>query len=256
MNKKIAYLLFVIILSGVANNAFAWGKRGHYMVSEIAFSFLDTNVRAEVHKYLGEITIEQAGTWMDDMRSDHRYDYMKPWHYVNVEKGKEYEPNNEENAVNELNKVIKELEHKEKLSDDDIKKDVLILFHLVGDLHQPLHAGYSIDKGGNDISVDYIGKTSNLHRVWDSEIIEGENITVQDCMASIKKYNKSSLAKLKKIDVVEWMNSSRAQLSDVYDFKNNVIDKAYAEKNKPLIENDIFTAGVRLASVLETVFKK
>ena len=59
----------------------------------------------------------------------------------------------------------------DKLYDDQIKTDLFYLFHLVGDLHQPLHTGYPDDKGGNLIDVSYLYKSyhTNLHTVWDDE---------------------------------------------------------------------------------------
>ena len=54
--------------------------------------------------------------------------------------------------------------------------DLLELFHLIGDLHQPLHVGFGEDKGGNTFEVQFNDKGSNLHKVWDSEIIEYKNL--------------------------------------------------------------------------------
>lgn len=256
MKKGFTIVLTLALLCPFMNKAFGWGRKGHAMVAEIAFSYLDTATRAKVHQYLGDMTIEAAGSWMDDMRSDHAFDYMKTWHYINVEKGKPYVQDNSENVVNELKRVISELEHYKTMRDEDVKKDVLVLFHLVGDLAQPLHTGYGSDKGGNDIKVKYLDHNSNLHLVWDSEIIESENITVADCMGMARKYNKARFNQLKQIDVVEWMNFSRSQLDDVYDFKDGTIDKAYVDKNKAVIENDVYLGGIHLYAVLEHCFKQ
>jgi len=89
--KKISVLLLVAaLIVSVPHVSFAWGKVGHGIVAEIAFSFLDKGTKEKIHKYLGKTSIEGASTWMDELRNDHRYDYMKPWHYVNIPKGKEY----------------------------------------------------------------------------------------------------------------------------------------------------------------------
>ena len=72
-----------------------------------------------------------------------------------------YKIDNEDNIVNELNKVIGELGKAETLTDANIQTDLLILLHLIGDLHQPLHDGYGIDKGGNTVQVSFMGKGSN-----------------------------------------------------------------------------------------------
>jgi hypothetical protein len=46
------------------------------------------------------------------------------------------------------------------------------VIHLVGDLHQPLHVGDNGDRGGNDTRVRFFTRGSNMHRVWDSGIID------------------------------------------------------------------------------------
>ena len=192
---------------------------------------------------------------MDDIKSDHRNDYMKQWHYVNVDKGRSYEETKEENIINQLTRVISELHHKENMKEEDIKKDVLIIFHLVGDLHQPLHVGYGNDKGGNDVHVKYKKNPTNLHRVWDSEIIESENVSLADCMKHLRSLDKEEIAALSVINVESWMRQPRSQLNGVYDFKDDEIDEAYISKNKKIIEDDILIAGIRLAAVLKDVLK-
>jgi hypothetical protein len=64
------------------------------------------------------------------------------------------------------------------------------------------------------------------------------------------------MEEFKKIDIVKWMQESRAYLPQVYDIKNNSIDEAYINKSIPIIEKQIFIAGVRLAAILNEIFKK
>jgi len=256
--KKISFFLLAsALIASLPHNTFAWGKKGHGIVAEIAFSFLDNKVKDSVNKYLGATTIEGASTWMDEIRSDHRYDYMKPWHYVNIAKGGEYVPNKDPNVVNALNNAIEELAHKQNLSDSVIKTDLMIIFHLVGDMHQPLHVGYESDKGGNDIQVKYLGRPTNLHRAWDTEIIEGENITTDQCLSLYKDFTKKEVAQLKEVNVAMWVKEPQALLGDVYSFntQDNTIDQAYIDKNKKIVEQQLLIAGIRLSAVLEQIFK-
>ena len=55
-----------------------------------------------------------------------------------------------------------------------------LLVHFVGDLHQPLHLGKKEDKGGNDIDILWFGKKSNLHRLWDSDIIDSSKFSFSE----------------------------------------------------------------------------
>ena len=48
----------------------------------------------------------------------------------------------------------------------------MMLIHLIGDMHCPMHAGRKQDRGGNGTTVKFFGKKSNLHSVWDSDLLE------------------------------------------------------------------------------------
>jgi S1/P1 Nuclease len=235
--------------------SFAWGKTGHEIVARIAFSFLDNNTQAAVRKALDNTTIEQASTWMDDVRKDHSYDYMKSWHYVNIEKGTQYVAGNDDNIVNAISKAISALEHKQNLSRDQVKINLMVIFHLVEDFHQPLHVGYGDDKGGNTVQVKYLDHNANLHWVWDNEIIESEHITVTECLKLYKSFTEGEVGQLREMNIKKWIQEPRALLAKVYDFHDNNIDQAYIDKNKILVEQQLLVAGIRLAAVLEHLFK-
>jgi S1/P1 Nuclease len=257
--KKIIFVV-VTILCCYGTASFGWGKIGHNIVAEMASNLISDNARAKTKEFLGETSFDAASTWMDEMRSNHEYDYMKPWHYTNVEKGKKYQQNTSPDIVNKLKETISALENYKKLSKEEVKTHLLVLFHLVGDFQMPLHVGYGVDKGGNDIKVDYLGHNSNLHRVWDTDIIESEHISVDDCMAVVKNMPKSKVEELKIINLDNfnspsfWFNEPRNLVERCYDFSNNTIDQKYVTKNKSIVEEQLAVGGIRLAAVLEHVF--
>lgn len=255
MKKTAFWTICLALAAGYTQQALGWGRKGHAIVAEIAMGMVDSSVRAQVRHILGDMTLEEAGNWMDDKRSDKHYDYMKSWHYVDFEKGTQYEHNDDHNVVNEMANAINQLEHRENLDNLDIQKNVLVIFHLVGDMHQPLHCGYHDDQGGNKVQVKYLGKETNLHRVWDSEIIESENINKQDCLAQLKNFDKDMIASLQVINTEKWVQEPRSLLSKVYNFKDTNIDRAYVDRNKPLVEQQLLIAGIRLAAILNHLFK-
>jgi hypothetical protein len=252
--KKVILLLAVAFISLPAVS-FGWGKKGHTIIAEIAYSFLDDAAKEAVNKYLGNTTLGEAGCWMDNVRRHHEYDYMKSWHYVNVEKGCKYAATKDANIINALNTAIYNLEHKEKQGALDIKTNLMILFHLTGDLHQPLHVGYAIDKGGNNIRVSYLGRSSNLHAVWDAKIIESEKITTEGCLALLKNMSKANVAKLKQINIEAWTQQQRLLLGSIYDFDNYILDRNYVDKHKKVVEQQLLIAGIRLSAILQHVFR-
>jgi len=254
MKKGIPVFLFVLIFSCFSAKSYAWGKRGHELVAQIAFRFLDDSTKAIVQKYLGNLSIEEAANWMDDERGNSYYNYMRTWHYLDIDKGQTYTPSQERNILTVLHSAIVDLREYKTNKRKDIKRDLLLIFHLMGDLHQPLHTGYAIDKGGNTIEVTspYVG--GNLHSVWDTQILEYKNITLDSCMQTYAAMDSAETADIKKINELKWMYQSRSLLDTVYNFQNNFLDKNYIDSNALIIKKQLVRAGLRLASVLSEVF--
>ncbi|GEP49823.1 endonuclease [Flavobacterium noncentrifugens] len=250
---KTKFYLFVTITLLAVTKSFAWGEKGHSLVAEVAFHYLDDKTKATIMSYLDGMNIEDAANWMDAIKTDPKNKYMSPWHYVNFEKGSAVVETSGDNILFVLDKTISELKNRQKLSKDEIKTRILYLFHLIGDLHQPLHVGYASDKGGNNYQLNYKGKGTNLHSFWDSGIIKERNITLQDCLDA-KQYSPAELKALQKTDVVAWAVESRSFLDGVYNTGNKVND-GYVDTNSPIIEVQILKAGIRLAGTLESVFK-
>ncbi|GEP49827.1 hypothetical protein FNO01nite_04990 [Flavobacterium noncentrifugens] len=183
--------------------------------------------------YLDGKTIKEAANWMDAIKSDPKNKSMSPWHYVNFEKGSAIAIMPSDNILFVLDKTIKELKNKQNITKDEIKIRLLYLFHLIGDLHQPLHVGYSSDKDGNTYQLNYKGNGTNLHSFWDSGIIKDRNITLQDCL-NVKQYSPAEFKALQKTDVVAWAVDSRSFLDGVYNTGSKIND-SYGDKNSPII---------------------
>jgi hypothetical protein len=118
-------------------------------------------------------SLADASTWADEIKR--RIGVSAPWHYVNIPIDQdEYD----ERFCHEKVCVVSKIEEfREILEAPDRpieEKRVALRFviHLVGDLHQPLHVGDNGDRGGNRLQVRFFNRGSNLHRVWDSGIIE------------------------------------------------------------------------------------
>jgi hypothetical protein len=253
MKKLILACLFAIITF----QSYGWGAKGHKIVAEYAKLALSADQRLidSVQYFLGSMTFQEASVWMDEVRSDPSYDYLKPRHYVNVERDATYVKTNDENAVNELEAVIAILSAKGPRDKDKIAMALRELFHLVGDLHQPLHCGYAEDKGGNAISVTS-GDSQNLHSMWDSGLIKEENISLNDCLQFSNTLSKEEVKAIQQINVVKWMEESREYLPFVYGFEKGKITSDYSKKAKPIIEKQLVRAGMRLAAVLFRTFKR
>jgi hypothetical protein len=254
MKRRLAAFVLFSTLFCTSQQSFAWGKKGHELVAEIAFHFMDDSTKAIVKQYLGNLSIEEAANWMDDEKSNSYYNYMRTWHYVNVEKGDTYKPSKERDIITVLHSAILELKNYKNLSKKDVKRDLLLIFHLVGDLHQPLHVGYGSDRGGNSVEITSPVVSGNLHGVWDSQIIDSKGVTLDSCLSLYAAYNTEAIKQIQKISVLTWMNQSRSYLDTVYSFENNVLTPQYIDQNVAVVKTQLLLGGLRLASILTEAF--
>ena len=174
-NLILAFCLILLPLTAVAKNTPSdWGQNGHRSTAQIAQQYLKKNTLKRVQEILKGKSLAVASTFSDEIKSDRAFRKYYAWHYINIDEGASIAQINnlkEENIVWAIEKcveVLKDSKHSEQEQEFHLK----MLIHLVGDLHQPMHVGRAEDRGGNDIKVDWFGKHSNLHRVWDSQMIE------------------------------------------------------------------------------------
>lgn len=151
----------------------AWGAEGHRLIGDLAESQLTPTARAEVIRLLAlepGASLSSIATWADEIRSRE----TASWHYVNPPPGNcSYERARDcedgQCAVEALTTKVEIL--KSKASDEQRLIALKWVVHLVGDLHQPLHAGFKGDKGGNLYQVQAFGRGTNMHSLWDSGLI-------------------------------------------------------------------------------------
>jgi hypothetical protein len=253
VNKRAVLFLFLLTQTLFS---FAWGPRGHKIVVQIAMKYMEKAAIDSVKSYLQDISMIKAGYWMDEVKMNMSYDFMESWHYVNVPKDKTYVATAQPNIINVLERVITSLNYTDTRKREDTKLSLKILLHLVADIHQPLHCGYAKDKGGNNTKLRFFYKATDLHSVWDSEILEYKSISAEDCMAMISDLSQKDITAMQEINVIKWMEESRNLLPRVYDFKAAKVDDEYVDRNSALIKMQLVKAGLRLAAVLNSAFVK
>lgn len=249
--------ILIILLAGWANFAFGWGPTGHRATGLIAEKHLTKKAQKALARILSGQSLAMASTWMDDIRSDSTYDYMADWHWVTIQAGESYEaskknPNGD--IVQTLERVISEL-RSGKLSAADEAQRVRILIHLIGDLHMPLHVGGGTDRGGNDVRVTWFRTDSNLHRVWDSDMIDDSRLSFTELAESMEKLNDAAILKMQSTGVRAWASESMDLRNQVYAIGDGRLDYAYSYKNFPTVRTRIQQAGIRLAGILNDIYK-
>ncbi|MCE7055329.1 S1/P1 nuclease [Algoriphagus sp. AGSA1] len=254
MKKLLSTSILVFLL---VTQSFAWGQLGHYLIGYMADKQLKKSVRKKVEKVLYPMSIARSGTWMDDIKSDHAYDYAYSWHYMTSKSG-EYDESIQEKGGNiyvEINRIKSELKagNLESQKETEMLK---MLIHLVEDIHQPLHVGTGEDKGGNDVKVQYFGKSTNLHAVWDSGMLDGKSMSYTEIGDELlRRIDKKTISKYRSGTMQDWLAEAVAARPAIYMLpENKKISYAYGYENSKLLEERLIAASVRLAQILEEIY--
>jgi hypothetical protein len=253
MRKHILAFFLVIAFSLSASG---WGATGHRATGWIANRYMTKKARKTVERILQGQSLAMASTWMDDVRSDSTFDYMTDWHWVTIPSGQTYDqtvknPNGD--IIQTLERIIAELKTK-KLSDQEQAQRIKILVHLIGDIHQPLHVGGKPDKGGNDVKVTWFRTDSNLHRVWDSDMIDDTKLSYTELAQSLDKPTPAELKLWQKASVLDWAKESQTYEKEVYDLGNSRLGYHYSYLYFPIVRHRLLQAGIRLAGILNEIY--
>jgi nuclease S1 len=252
------YKTIIILFIFLAVRASSWGLTGHRVVGQIAENYLSRKARKEVKKILGDETLADVANWMDFIKSEPAYDYMKPWHYVTIAEGQTYATSEkvpEGDVIWAINKFIGELKT-DTLTLEEQQFALKSLVHLVGDIHQPLHVGNGMDRGGNDVKLKYFWQNSNLHRVWDSGMIDGQNLSYTEWVARIDHTSKTQVESWQLASINDWAMESYTMRSSVYAIgERKNLNYRYNYDHINQVELRLQQAGVRLAGVLNDIFK-
>ncbi|MBO0357851.1 S1/P1 nuclease [Hymenobacter sp. BT186] len=256
MRKRLLPLLLLFL---TPLHLWAWGVDGHRAVGKIAEQHLSRKARREVQKLLGTETLTLVSTWPDEIRYYPEYKDTAPWHYVNTPSGlthdqyiQQLKAQTEPNAYNVLQTKLLELKDTSKSQAERLAA-LKFVVHIVGDAHQPLHAGHAEDKGGNDIKLKYRGKDTNLHSLWDSGLLDYQGLTYTE-MAT--QYNQhlphQQVREWQKAMPEQWFWESYQASEQIYKDvpTDGDVDYKYYPAHSELMKQRIEQAGVRLAELL------
>jgi len=256
-------VLFVLLIVA-ADLCSGYGAKGHSIIGDVAQEFLSANAKAGVAKYLtGTQTFASRSNVADDYRSNGGA-WTATMHYVNLPRtATSYSASRDCPNLCVVSAVSNYTSRLAKNSPTGNGEPSALdfLIHFVGDEHQPLHVGYADDSGGNGATVTYFGRSTNLHSVWDSAILDqflGSN-TWQSLANSIKNQLKANTtlynSYAKDLSTSVWANESfNIVKTTVYDYTSNALSTAYQNKNWPILYQRIIAASVRLAATLNSVY--
>lgn len=189
------------------------------MVGLIADNYLYSSAKRKIKKLLKRKSLAFVSTFGDEIKSDRRYNEFYTWHYINMDLDENHEAS-EKNTTGDLvtgieycKKIIKD----KNSSNDDKAFYLKLLIHLVGDLHQPMHIGRREDKGGNDIKLKWFYKDSNLHKVWDTEMIDHFGMSYKELAENADVLTRRQVKAIQKGTLSDWVNETHILLKKIYE---------------------------------------
>ena len=248
--------LIIIYLIGTLS-FLNWGSTGHRALAEVASFYLTENAKKKINEILDGETIVTASTYADDIKSDSRYDEYYNWHFINMELDEDYEdtvPSEKGDVFIAINKCLDILES-DSVTDSEKSFYLKLLIHFIGDLHQPMHIGRYEDRGGNRVYVKWFGRNSNLHRVWDSEMINGYNMSYSELAINLPTPEKLEI-EFERDDLIGWVNEIHSYTREIYSGVSidDNLGYEYQYENFQTVKDLILKGGIRLASVLNYLF--
>jgi S1/P1 Nuclease len=255
----------LLILFVMPNSVWAWGRIGHRVAARMAEARLTPAAIAAVHALLGPgVSLADASTWADE---EQEVPESSRWHYVNVpiretRYDARYCPSRgcvvskiEEFERTLLNPKAGRLQKQQALK---------FLIHFIADLHQPLHVGDNNDQGGNLLQVRFFNDGSNLHRVWDSQVMElhtkDERIWLWDFDFLA---NPRMVMEWSKGAPEDWATETLQIAKEAYCLPGTKrvmasgarLGDEYYRFALPIIQKQLAKSGIRIAFVLNGIFK-
>jgi hypothetical protein len=268
----------LIAIAAIAATAFmpsaawAWGNEGHRIVALIAAQDLSPAAKTQIADLLDSTDATDAlarySTWADEIRPQRRD--TAPWHYVDIEIGSSgYVASRDcsggDCVVAQVERDISILKNRQ-LAKPVRAEAIRFLIHFVGDMHQPLHCSDNHDRGGNQVRVVLNGRTTNLHAVWDTPVVEALGDDPATIAADLhSRITPAERATWTKGTAEQWANECFAVAKqNVYATLTGtgptdapiILPPDYAQRQAEVTRAQLERAGVRLATLLNKVLGK
>lgn len=225
------------------------------MIANLAEQQLKPAAQAEVARLLAlepGSTLASVSTWADE----HRSPQTGPWHYVNFPRDAAcvYEPLRDcESGACVVAAIERQTAVLRSASADATRlKALKYVVHLIADVHQPLHAGFADDRGGNSYQVHGFGRGSNLHALWDSGLILNRPGAAAGLQAQIGAGKALKVNMPSKTSApAQWASEScRIVTAAGFYPDGHKVDQAYADAHDEPLRAQLAAAAQRLAEVL------
>lgn len=266
LKKLVIYLMAACMCPLAPGGVSAWGPTGHAVIGQAALDRLSPPARAEALSILGvapgqdaDSALDRACNWPDEVRETPEWAWSAPLHYVNLPRSDpRYDRQRDcpdglcvTEGILRYAAVLGRPEANRPpsghLEDSARWQAFAWVCHLVGDLHQPLHAGFRDDRGGNLVEVEYRGERWNLHEFWDG-VLTRERWSAGDRLPASAGPTGTGF---EPTEPACWTEESHRYAVEVAYPPCETISTEFADRSWSLILERWSDAAERLARVLE-----
>lgn len=265
-------ILFSVFCLCTIPKAYSWGDVGHQTVGEIAERILTSKAKQSINNILGPDKLAIVSTWPDSIKDDPEFNSFKAFHFIDTTAPKDLLT-----VMNKYPVMIKSPSEERSVKIIALK----YLIHVIGDIHQPLHAGIKNDRGGNLCMVNWDDQILNLHSVWDGKIVAFDISKLKQKYSLLKYYSYMTYAddilklipmtdadkiKVQASQIDSWIKESEEAENVVYPNQDTdsyckgvitnppKITDQYKNKAIEITRMRILYAGLRLGSFLNEMF--
>ncbi len=250
-----------LMIAFSTSTAHAWGKSGHRVTGAIADHYLSDEARSAIKDLMGIESLAEGSTWADFMRQNPDPFWQReagPYHYVTIAKDQRYATVGappQGDAITGLKKLSAMLTDPSN-SQEQRQLALRFIVHIIGDLHQPLHAGNGTDRGGNEFRVVYKNEPTNLHTLWDRLLIDDEELSYTEMTDwLLAKISADQVTEWSVTDPVVWVEESAVLRDGLYP-DDQFLSWDYGYQHIGTVRLRLQMGGVRIAAYLNALFEQ
>jgi len=273
LSHLILTLIVSLVFGGHVTSAHGWGRDGHTAVGIMAVNQLRPEALRNLESFVNPLTQEamaEACNWPDVIRDQEEYEWSGPLHYINIPRGNEVytQPRDcpersvpagqpARHCATEAIKYYAAELSRPKASKVERWQSFAWLCHLVADLHQPMHAGFADDRGGNNFNIVFNDEQMNLHYFWDTAVIKQQAGGWQYLVGQLGPFPPVLAgSNWSPVRVNAWTDESHKLAKDKAYPTVKRINEAFAFQSWELIQKQLRVSASRLAVILNAELQK
>ena len=261
--------ILTIAATLMAATCLAWGRLGHCTIQEIAWRNLTPTAKENIQKFVGDTIPAAYSTWLDEVVNTPPYKTEFAGFHASIATTdcrsplyirKQYRSCRDGvSAIEFFKSYLKEWR---ELPDSCVQMALKCIIHSAGDYHCPAHVRFTDQKNEGKFPVVFLGKTTTLHAVWDTGLIEHMSglrwTSYKEYAARLDTWNRRQIKAAQKGWAREWFEDAARDVRPIVGEVNSgdTLTEEWCEKNYPLAELEIRKAGYQLAAALNEIFGK